>query len=93
MSASILIYKLAGNNKISDYTSNRPTSENRTDIAHVDSTVNTTDSFGGRILIVDDDPDITLSFSIGLEDGGFEVYTYNDSLDALANFKPNSAAS
>ena len=89
MSASILIYKLAGNNKISNYTSNRPTSENRTDIAHVDSTVNTTDSFGGRILIVDDDPDITLSFSIGLEDGGFEVYTYNDSLDALANFKPN----
>jgi CheY-like chemotaxis protein len=43
----------------------------------------------GRILIVDDDPDITLSFSIGLEDGGFEVYTYTDPLDALSNFKPS----
>jgi DNA-binding response OmpR family regulator len=46
-------------------------------------------SSGARILIIDDDPDITLSFSIGLEDGGFEVYTYNDPLDALLNFKPS----
>jgi len=43
----------------------------------------------GRILIVDDDQDITLSFSLGLEDGGFEVHTYNDPLEVLANFKPN----
>jgi DNA-binding response OmpR family regulator len=41
-----------------------------------------------RILLVDDDPDITSLFGIGLEDDGFEVYTYNDPLDVLANFKP-----
>ena len=33
---------------------------------------------------------VILSFSTGLEDGGFEVFTYNDPLDALANFKPIS---
>src|ERR1044071_197519 len=42
-----------------------------------------------RILIVDDDPDITSMFRIGLEDSGFEVYSYNDALQALANFKPH----
>jgi DNA-binding response OmpR family regulator len=87
------MYEIAQNNKIRDIrhndTSNHFASENESNnTIHLDSTVNT-DSFGGRILIVDDDPDITLSFSIGLEDGGFEVYTFNDSLDALAYFKPN----
>ena len=42
-----------------------------------------------KILLVDDDPDITDTFSIGLEDTGlFEVETYNDSIEALSNFKP-----
>jgi DNA-binding response OmpR family regulator len=41
------------------------------------------------ILIVDDDPDVATVFSIGLEDEGFEVYTYNDPLEALSNFKSN----
>src|ERR687896_1149199 len=42
-----------------------------------------------KILLVDDDPDITDTFSIGLEDTGlFEVETYNDSVEALSNFKP-----
>ena len=41
------------------------------------------------ILIVDDDPDVASIFSIGLEDEGFEVYTYNDPLEALSNFKPS----
>jgi CheY-like chemotaxis protein len=46
--------------------------------------------FFKRILIVDDDPDITLTFKIGLEDDkSFEVYTYTDSLEALSNFKPH----
>jgi DNA-binding response OmpR family regulator len=48
-----------------------------------------------RILIVDDDPDITLTFKKGLEaenetSGGkifFQVFTYNDPLLALAEFK------
>ena len=43
-----------------------------------------------KILIVDDDPDITMTFSLALENtGSFEVETYNDSVQALSNFKPN----
>ena len=42
-------------------------------------------------MLVDDDPDITTSFSLSLEDTGlFEVETYNDSVKALSNFKANS---
>jgi CheY-like chemotaxis protein len=41
------------------------------------------------ILIVDDDPDVTTVFGLGLEDGGFDVYTYNDPLEALSKFRPN----
>ena len=44
-----------------------------------------------RILIVDDEADITLSFSLALEDSGlFEVDTYSDPLVALANYRLNS---
>jgi CheY-like chemotaxis protein len=44
----------------------------------------------GRILIVDDDPDITKTFGLVLEDSGlYEVDTYNDPLTALQNFRPN----
>jgi len=43
-----------------------------------------------RILVVDDDPDITLTFKVGLEDDeSFEVYGYTDPLEALSNFKPH----
>ena len=45
--------------------------------------------FSKTILIVDDDPDVATVFSIGLEDVGFEVYSYNDPLEALSNFKSN----
>ena len=42
-----------------------------------------------KILIVDDDPDITNVFTVGLEDtGSFVVETYNDSVEALSNFRP-----
>jgi two-component system KDP operon response regulator KdpE len=41
------------------------------------------------VLIVDDDPDMTSIFSLGLQDEGFEVYTYNDPLDVLSQFRPN----
>jgi two-component system, OmpR family, response regulator ChvI len=45
----------------------------------------------GRLLIVDDEPDITDSFSLELEDTGvFEVETYNDPAEALSNFKSNT---
>jgi CheY-like chemotaxis protein len=50
-----------------------------------------------RILIVDDDPDITLTFKSGLEAENeksnnkmhFEVNTYNDTIAALSEFKPH----
>jgi DNA-binding response OmpR family regulator len=40
-----------------------------------------------KILLVDDEPDITFSLKIGLEDKGFEVHTFNDAVLALSNFK------
>ena len=40
------------------------------------------------VLVVDDDPNMTSIFSLGLQDEGFEVYTYNDPLDALSKFRP-----
>jgi DNA-binding NtrC family response regulator len=43
-----------------------------------------------KILIVDDESDITLSFDMILQMNGFEVDTYNDPEIALSNFKPNS---
>ncbi len=42
-----------------------------------------------RICIVDDEPDIILLCKLVLEDAGFNVYTFTDSLQALSNFKPN----
>lgn len=43
-----------------------------------------------RILIVDDDPDITKTYGLVLEDSGlYEVDTYNEPLIALQNFRPN----
>jgi two-component system catabolic regulation response regulator CreB/two-component system response regulator ChvI len=48
-------------------------------------------SKGFRILIVDDDADITLSFKHGLEKQRFEIDAYNDPLEALSNFKEKEA--
>lgn len=42
-----------------------------------------------RILIVDDEPDITLSLRIGLEEYGFEIKEFNDPKEALSDFKAN----
>jgi DNA-binding response OmpR family regulator len=39
------------------------------------------------LLVVDDEPDITLTFSMGLEDSGFEVDAFNDPVLALEAFK------
>jgi DNA-binding response OmpR family regulator len=55
------------------------------------------DPFLKRILIVDDDPDLTLTFKVALEEDyhdnddkiRFEVYTYNNPAVALSEFKPN----
>ena len=39
-----------------------------------------------RILIIDDDPDITSTFMAGLEEKGFVVTIFNDPLKALTKF-------
>jgi two-component system, OmpR family, response regulator ChvI len=40
-----------------------------------------------RILIVDDEHDVTFGLSIGLENNGFAVDIFNDPEEALSNFK------
>ena len=51
--------------------------------------------FWKRILIVDDEKDITLVFKAGIEDSNtdtnkrIEVYTSNNPVIALSEFKPN----
>jgi|SRR6187200_176677 len=42
---------------------------------------------GARMMIVDDDEDITTTFKIGLEMHGFRVYIFNDPIKALLCFK------
>jgi CheY-like chemotaxis protein len=42
-----------------------------------------------RILVVDNERDITIALQAGLEDGGFDVDTFTDPLLALKSFKPN----
>ena len=78
--------KIAKNNKF-EYTSlNNSTGSQK-------ETVNMTTIEEKRlskvVLIVDDDPDMTSIFSLGLQDEGFEVYTYNDPLEVLSQFRPN----
>lgn len=43
-----------------------------------------------RILLVDDEVDITTVFTLCLEDNGFEVDAFNDPLQAVAGFKSGS---
>jgi DNA-binding response OmpR family regulator len=41
-----------------------------------------------RILIVDDEPDLTEVFSLALEYQGFKVDSFNDPQEALSKYKP-----
>ena len=41
-----------------------------------------------RILVVDDEPDITFTLQAGLEDGGFDVDAFIDPGLVLSSFKP-----
>ncbi len=43
-----------------------------------------------KILLVDDEPDLTMVFSMALEDNGFKVDVFNDPLLALSEFKKGS---
>jgi DNA-binding response OmpR family regulator len=42
-----------------------------------------------RILVVDDEPDLTRLCSLALKYHGFSVDTFNDSEEVLSNFKPD----
>jgi DNA-binding response OmpR family regulator len=44
---------------------------------------------GIRIMVVDDEHDLTLFYHMCLEYYGYEVETYNDPKEALSNFKPD----
>ena len=57
-------------------------------MAAADSSNNASNS-SRKILIVDDEPDITSTFDMILQMNGFEVNSYNDPLLALSNFKPD----
>jgi DNA-binding response OmpR family regulator len=43
-----------------------------------------------RVLVVDDEADITYALKVGLEGKGFRVEAYNDPTVALSNFRPGS---
>jgi CheY-like chemotaxis protein len=43
-----------------------------------------------RILLVDDELDITTAFTLVLEDNGFKVDTFNDPMKALSSFRGGS---
>ena len=40
-----------------------------------------------RILLVDDEPDVTTTFKMGLEGTGYKVDAFNDPTEALASFR------
>lgn len=42
-----------------------------------------------KILLVDDEPDLTMTFKAILQRVGFAVDTYEDPLTALSNFRPH----
>jgi two-component system chemotaxis response regulator CheY len=45
-----------------------------------------------RILIVDDEKDITNALKVLLEDRGFDIDTYNDAREALSRYEPGMYA-
>jgi DNA-binding response OmpR family regulator len=49
---------------------------------------NDNDRKNKRILLVDDEPDVTYTLEIVLEDNGFRVDSYTDPTLALSNFRP-----
>lgn len=55
----------------------------------IEDNIAETKNRSNRILLVDDDQDITLAFANGLKQNGFEVDAFNDPGEALSNFKPD----
>src|ERR687892_190439 len=48
------------------------------------------DNNNNRILVVDDEPDLTKVSTLALEYHGFKVDSFNDPQEALSKFKPGS---
>ena len=48
------------------------------------------ESMAARLLVVDDEPDITTVLKAGLEKEGFAVEAFNHPLKALENFTPGA---
>jgi two-component system, OmpR family, response regulator ChvI len=66
---------------------------NKDNINNINSASHSSITLSGnprKILIVDDEPDITSTFDMILQMNGFEVDSYSDPISALSNFKPNS---
>ncbi len=61
------------------------------------STINERQQYWKRILVIDDDTDVTITFKVGIEDSNnidnvdkkIEVHTSNNPLAVLSEFKPN----
>ena len=76
-------YKIPSHdNKFGSSSPSEPTSSQKEKTSH-------DKAFSKTVLLVDDDPDVTTVFSLGLQDEGFDVYSYNDPLEALSQFRPN----
>ena len=71
--------------------------ESKQDIEYGTVTQKEKRPFWKRILIIDDDPDVTTTFKVGIENSNnytddnkrVEVYTYNDPLTTLSEFESN----
>jgi DNA-binding response OmpR family regulator len=71
--------------------------ESKQDIGYSTVTQKEKRPFWKTILIIDDDPDVTTTFKLGIENSNnyaddnkrIEVYTYNDPLTALSEFESN----
>ena len=61
-------------------------SENNNDVV-VDNINSRTSQTMKRILVVDDEPDVSLSLKIALEENGFKVNAFDDPIIALDNFR------
>jgi DNA-binding response OmpR family regulator len=60
-------------------------SSNNNDDNEISKTIS--DKHPSRILLVDDEPDITSVTKRGLQSNGFEVNAFTDPAKALSNFK------
>ena len=67
-----------------------PSSSNTTSFNTPAANANNNTSNLKKILLVDDEADLISVFKMILEMNGYEVDAYNNPLEALSNFKPNS---